>query len=183
MAQNMELYISGLKDNGFNSALGGTMSGAFTFSGAITFSGPLTFTGTRTSTKPAVTDLTPVAQNTSATLTTAQVIAGYITVTSTSAVTLTMPSGTALGGAVGATQGMFFDLIIDNTASTSSGIVTMAVGTNAVQSDWDNQITTATASVTPAAITPLTIAVGVSGIAVYRITFSSATAYVFSRTA
>ena len=154
--------------------------------GAVTFNGTSTFNGARINASglAAITKYTPTAQNTSATLTAAQVLGGYITVTSTSAVTLTMPTGSLLGGAItGCGQGTTLDLIIDNTGSSSSGIVTMAVGTNAVQSDWDNQLTAATASVTPAAVTPLTMAVGVSGIAVYKLTFASAAAYVFSRTA
>lgn len=126
-------------------------------------------------------DFVPVALTATATLTSAQVDAGYIAVTSTSAVTLTMPTGTLLGAQLGASQGYVTTLYIDNTASSGSGIVTMAVGTNAVQSDWNNQITTATASVTPATVTPLTITVGVSGTAIYRIIFTSATAYTFSR--
>jgi hypothetical protein len=125
--------------------------------------------------------LVPVALTASATLTAAQVEQGYIAVTSTSAVTLTMPTGTLLGAQVGATQGYTCHFIVDNTASSGSGIVTMAVGTNAVQADFAVQLTTATASVTPAAVTPLTVAVGASGTAIYRIIFSSATAYTFSR--
>lgn len=121
------------------------------------------------------------AVNATATLTATQVVTGYITSTSAAGTTLTLPTGTALGLALQAEQGTTFDLYIDNTAGAST--VTMAVNTNAVQSDWDNQITTATASVTPAAITPLTIASGTSGLARFTIMFSSATAYVFSRTA
>ena len=116
-----------------------------------------------------------------ATLTAAQVATGYISTTSASAVTMTMPTGTLLGAQLGATQGLIFDLYIDNTAGANT--VTMAVGTNAVQSDWDTQITNATASVTPAAITPLTIASGALGLARYTLMFSSSTAYTFSRTA
>ena len=123
------------------------------------------------------------AVNATATLTAAQIDNGYITCKSTSAVTMTMPTGTLLGAYVGATQGTTFDFYIDNTASSSSGAVTVAVSTNAVQSDWDVQLTNATASVTPATVTPLTLVVGTSGIACYKVMFSSATAYVFSRVA
>ena len=126
-------------------------------------------------------DYVPTAKTASTTLTAAEVASGYIAVTSTSAVVLTMPTGTLLGAQIGATQGFVSQLIIDNTASSGSGVVTMAVGTNAVQADFAVQITTATASVTPAAVTPLTVAVGASGTAIYRIIFSSATAYTFSR--
>ena len=93
---------------------------------------------------------------------------------------MTMPTGTTLGNAItGCARGTVLEFIVDNTAGANT--ITMAVNTNAVQSDWDNQITTATASVTPAAVTPLTIASGTSGIATYKIVFASATAYVFSR--
>lgn len=93
---------------------------------------------------------------------------------------MTMPTGTALGNAItGCARGTTLDFIVDNTAGANT--ITMAVNTNSVQSDWDVQLTTATASVTPAAVTPLTIASGTSGIATYKIVFASATAYVFSR--
>lgn len=130
---------------------------------------------------PIAQDIVPVTKTASTTLTASEVEQGYIAVTSTAAVTLTMPTGTLLGAQLGATQGYITEFYIDNTASSGSGIVTMAVGTNAVQADFAVQLTTATASVTPAAVTPLTVTVGTSGIAVYKIVFSSATAYTFSR--
>lgn len=126
-------------------------------------------------------DLQVVAKTATATLTAIEVASGYIAVTSTAAVVLTMPTGTSLGSQLGATPGYITELFIDNTASSGSGIVTMAVNTNAVQADYAVQLTTATASVTPATVTPLTVTVGTSGTAVYRIVFSSATAYTFSR--
>ena len=170
MAIDIENYTPGLKQGGQE-----TVQSNLIVLGNLSVAGTSNFTGAK------VTTLTPAAVNVTATLTAAQVAGGYITTTSAAAVTMTMPTGTLLGTQVGAKQGTAFDLIIDNTAGANT--VTVAVGTNAVQSDWDNQITAATASVTPAAVTPLTIASGVSGIAVYHITFSSATAYVFSRTA
>ena len=126
---------------------------------------------------------TAVAVNATATLTAAQVATGYITCTSTSAVTMTMPTGTLLGAQLGASQGLIFDLYIDNTASSSSGAVTMAAATNGVDSAWDVQLRTATASVTPATIEPFTVPVGATGLACFRLMFSSATAYTFSRIA
>ena len=91
-----------------------------------------------------------------------------------------MPTGTALGNAIpNCARGTTLEFYVDNTAGANT--ITMAVNTNAVQSDWDNQVTAATASVTPAAITPLTVASGTSGIARYQVVFASATAYVFSR--
>jgi hypothetical protein len=123
--------------------------------------------------------LVPTAYNVTGTIAAADLEKGYITSTSAAAVTLTLPTGTLFGAQVGAVQGYTTHFIIDNTAGANT--VTLAVGTNAVQSDWDNQVTAATASVTPATVTPLTVTSGVSGIAVFRVIFSSATAYVFTR--
>lgn len=124
---------------------------------------------------------TPVAVNATATLTAAEVAQGYISTTSAAAVTMTLPTGTLLGAALGATQGTIHELYIDNTAGANA--VTIAVATNGVQSSFDLEITAATASVTPAAITPLTIPSGVTGTARFTLVFSSATAYTFTRTA
>lgn len=121
------------------------------------------------------------AINATATATPAQVATGYITSTSVAPTTITLPTGTALGAQLGAVQGTTLDLYIDNTSGANT--VTMAVNTNAVLSDWNLQLTAATASVTPSAVTPLTFRSGVSGTAKYTIVFSSPTAYTFSRTA
>jgi hypothetical protein len=129
------------------------------------------------------TDYTPVAITATATLTAAQVDVGYIAVTSTAAVGLTMPTGTLLGAQLGATQGYTTLLFIDNTASSGSGVVTMIVGTNAVQSDWATQITVGTASGAAAPVLPLVIQPAALGTACYRIVFTSATAYTFTRIA
>jgi hypothetical protein len=67
------------------------------------------------------------------------------------------------------------DLYIDNTASTSTGVVTVAVATNGI-------LSTAAAD-TAGSFGDLTIAVGATGIGRFTIMFSSATAYVFTRTA
>lgn len=170
MAIDAENYIPALKLGG-----GETIQGPLTVGGLATFNGGISTAGA------SVRKYTPVAVNTSATLTAAQVAGGYITSTSASPVTMTMPTGTLLGGQVGAVQGTTLELYIDNTAGANT--VTMAVGVNAVQADYPLQITSATASVTPAAVTPLTIRSGVAGTGVYRIVFSSATAYTFSREA
>lgn len=146
-----------------------------TFSGLVSFTGGMSISGATTRV------YTPAAVNVSATLTAAQVAGGYITSTSAAGVTMTMPTGTLLGAQVAAVQGTVLELYIDNTAGAST--VTMAVGTNAVQADYALQITSATASVTPAAVTPLTVRSGVAGTARYTIVFSSATAYTFSRSA
>ena len=105
--------------------------------------------------------------------TAAQVADGYITSTSAAPVTITLPTGTALGAAIGASRGTVLDLFIDNTAGAST--VTVAVNTNAVLS---------TAAVdTAGSFGDLTIAAGATGIARFTLMFSSATAYTFTRTA
>jgi hypothetical protein len=111
--------------------------------------------------------------NATATATAAQVAAGYITSTSAAATTITLPTGTLLGAAVSATQGTVLDLFIDNTAGAST--VTVAVATNGI-------LSTAAAD-TAGSFGDLTIAAGATGLARYTIMFSSATAYVFTRTA
>ena len=116
---------------------------------------------------------TPAAINATATATAQQVATGYITSTSAAAVTLTLPTGTLLGAALGATQGTVFDLYIDNTAGANT--VTVAVATNGIKSD--------AANTTAASFGQLTVASGVTGIGCFRLMFSSATAYVFTRIA
>ena len=113
------------------------------------------------------------AINATATATAAQVVAGYITSTSVGTVTITLPTGTLLGAALSATQGTTLDLFIDNTAGAS--VVTVAVATNGI-------LSTAAAD-TPGSFGDLTVASGVTGLARFTLMFSSATAYVFTRTA
>jgi len=116
---------------------------------------------------------TPTAANATATLTAAQVATGYITSTSAAAVTLTLPTGTDLGAALGAVRGTIHELYIDNTAGAST--VTMAVATNGIKSD--------AATTTAASFGQLTVAAGVTGQGRFTLMFSSATAYTFTRTA
>jgi hypothetical protein len=113
------------------------------------------------------------AINATATATAAQVATGYITSTSAAATTLTLPTGTLLGAELGATQGTVFDLYIDNTAGAST--VTVAVAVNGILSTG--------ATDTAGSFGDLTIAAGATGIGRYTLMFSSATAYVFTRTA
>lgn len=114
------------------------------------------------------------AINSTGTATATQVATGRITSTSGAATTITLPTGTLLGAALGATAGTVFDLIVDNTAGANT--VTIAVAVNGVLSD---------AAVTAGAVAfgDLTIASGVTGVGRFTLMFSSATAYVFSRTA
>jgi hypothetical protein len=116
---------------------------------------------------------TPVAINATATATAAQVASGYITSTSAAATTITLPTGTLLGAELGASQGTIFDLYIDNTAGANT--VTMAVGTNAIVSALG------AANGTESGL--LTVPSGVTGQACFRLMFSSATAYTFTRIA
>ena len=148
---------------------------------STTFSGPVTstngFIGALTGNIAGTGSITHTATaiTATATLTAAQVATGYIAVTSATAVALTLPTGTLLGAALGAVQGTVFDLYIDNTASTSTGIVTMVVATNGILSSG--------AADTPGSFGDLTIAVGATGVGRFTLMFSSATAYVFTRTA
>ena len=112
------------------------------------------------------------AINATATATAAQVASGYITSTSASATTITLPTGTLLGAALGAVRGTTLDLYIDNTAGAST--VTIAVATDGILSSAANDAS-------PFALS--TVAANATGIGRFTIMFSSATAYVFSRTA
>lgn len=136
--------------------------------GAATISGLTTLAG------GSVTNFAPVAVNATATLTAAQILSGYITSTSASAVTMTMPTGTLLGAAVGAKQGTILEFYVDNTAGANT--VTMAVGVNGI-------ISAAATAGSSANFGLLTVPSGVTGVAEFTVMFSSATAYVFSRTA
>lgn len=113
------------------------------------------------------------AVNATATATAAQVASGYITSTSAAATTITLPTGTLLGQALGAVRGTSLDLYIDNTAGANT--VTVAVATNGI-------LSTAAAD-TAGSFGDLTIASGVTGVGRFTIMFSSPTAYVFTRTA
>tara|TARA_R110000868_G_scaffold300295_4_gene560754 strand:- start:10742 stop:11245 length:504 start_codon:yes stop_codon:yes gene_type:complete len=116
---------------------------------------------------------TTAAINATATATAAQVATGYITSTSAAATTITLPTGTLLGAAIGATQGTVLDLYIDNTGGAST--VTIAVAVNGILSS--------AAADTAGSFGDLTVAAGATGLARYTLMFSSATAYVFTRTA
>jgi len=120
-----------------------------------------------------VTNHTPVAINATATATAAQVASGYITSTSAAPTTITLPTGTLLGAAIGAVQGTILDLYIDNTAGAST--VTVAVAVNGILS--------AAAAANGASQGLLTVPSGVTGQACFRLMFSSATAYTFTRVA
>lgn len=151
---------------------------------STTFSGPVTstngfignITGNITGNIAGTAKITHTATsaiNATAVATAAQVATGYITSTSAAATTITLPTGTLLGAAIGAVRGTVFDLYVDNTAGAST--VTMAVATNGILSS--------AAADTPGSFGDLTIAAGATGIARFTLMFASATAYTFSRTA
>ena len=151
---------------------------------STTFSGPVTstngfignITGNLTGNIAGTAEITHTATsaiNATATATAAEVATGYITSTSAAATTITLPTGTLLGAALGAVRGTVFDLYVDNTAGAST--VTMAVAVNGVLSS--------AATDTPGSFGDLTIASGATGIARFTLMFASATAYTFSRTA
>ena len=146
---------------------------------STTFSGPVTstngFIGALTGNMAGTGSIThtPTAINATATATAAQVATGYITSTSAAATAITLPTGTLLGAALGAVQGTVFDLYIDNTAGANT--VTIAVAVNGI-------LSTAAAD-TAGSFGDLTVASGVTGLARFTLMFSSATAYVFTRTA
>jgi len=116
---------------------------------------------------------TTAAINATGVATAAQVATGYITSTSASPTTITLPTGTLLGAAISATRGTVLELYVDNTAGAST--VTIAVATNGILSS--------AAADTAGSFGDLTIASGATGLARFTIMFSSATAYVFTRTA
>lgn len=113
------------------------------------------------------------AINSTATATAAQVATGYITSTSAAGTTITLPTGTLLGTQLGATQGTIFDLTIDNTAGANT--VTIAVAVNGILSALATAVSTSGGL--------LTVPSGVTGQGVFRLMFSSATAYTFTRIA
>jgi len=117
---------------------------------------------------------TPVAINATATATAAQVASGYITSTSAAATTITLPTGTLLGAALGAKQGSVYNLFIDNTAGANT--VTIAVAVNGI-------LSAAAAAGSGAGAGLLTVPSGVTGQGCFTLMFSSATAYTFSRSA
>lgn len=147
--------------------------------GTSSFSGPVTsqngFIGAFSGSFVAGVGTHPLtaAINATATATAAQVATGYLTSTSAAPTTITLPTGTLLGAALGAVQGTTLELYIDNTAGAST--VTVAVAVNGILSS--------AAADTAASFGDLTIAAGATGLARFTIMFSSATAYVFTRTA
>ena len=160
-------------ENGFQDISINATTGAVTVDATF---GATTSVTNLTATNLVITDQnhpTTAAINATATATAAQVATGYITSTSAAATTITLPTGTDLGTAIGATRGTVLELYVDNTAGANP--VTIAVAANGVLSS--------AAVDTAASFGDLTILNGVTGLARFTIMFSSATAYAFTRTA
>ena len=160
-------------ENGFQSITKNASTGAVTVTATL---GATTSVTNLTTTNLVFTDQnhpSTAAINATAVATAAEVATGYITSTSAAATAITLPTGTLLGAALGATAGTVMDLYVDNTGGAST--VTMVVATNGILSS--------AAADTPGSFGDLTIAAGATGLARFTIMFSSATAYVFSRTA
>ena len=148
-----------------------TVDGNTILGDAVTDS--LTVGATTTFNTAVIYKTTASAINATAVATAAQIKGGLITSTSAAAVTITLPTGTLLGAALGAVQGTVFDLVVDNTAGANT--VTIAVGVNNVQSAWSVYQDVGGAT--------LDVVSGVTGTAVFRFVFSSATACTFCRIA
>lgn len=101
------------------------------------------------------------AVNVSATVTGAQLATGFFTSTSAATVTLTLPTATDAGTALGAGKGTSFDFIVDNSAGANT--VTVAVNTG---------IVAATPVITGGGTLTVSVA---NGIGVFRLVFTSAT--------
>jgi hypothetical protein len=160
-------------ENGFQTISTNATTGAVTVTSTL---GVTTSVTDLTTTNLVFTDQnhpTTAAINATATATAAEVATGYITSTSAAATTITLPTGTLLGAALGASRGTVMDLYIDNTAGANT--VTIAVAANGILSS--------AAADTAGSFGDLTIASGATGLARFTIMFSSATAYVFTRTA
>ena len=160
-------------ENGFQTVSTNATTGAVTVTSTL---GPATSVTDLTATNLVFTDQnhpTTAAINATATATAAQVVTGYITSTSAAPTTITLPTGTLLGAALGATRGTVMDLYVDNTAGAD--VVTIAVAVNGI-------LSTAAAD-TAGSFGDLTVAAGATGLARFTIMFSSATTYVFTRTA
>jgi len=159
--------------NGFQSVSIDATTGAVTTTATLGVTSSVTNLTTSNLVYQDLNHPTTAAINATATATAAQVATGYITSTSAAPTTITLPTGTLLGAALGATAGTIMDLYVDNTAGAST--VTIAVATNGIKSD--------AANTTAASFGQLTVASGATGLARFTIMFSSATAYAFTRTA
>lgn len=105
---------------------------------------------------------TTFAVNATASVAAADFNKGYFTSTSAAAVTLTLPTATALATQIGAVQGTIFDFFVDNSAGANT--VTVAVNTGI----------TVLSSVVITGTDTLTVSTG-NGVGAFRLIFTSAT--------
>ena len=117
---------------------------------------------------------TPVAINSTANATAAQVASGYITSTSAAATTITLPTATVIAAQIGAVQGTVFDLWIDNTAGANT--VTITPDASMTKSQVAQ---VATYGVPTFGL--FTVASGTSGQGCFALCFSSTTACTIAR--
>lgn len=151
------------------------VAGSLSAGGSLTVTGASNYMGV---TSQAVTTFThaPVAINSTASATAAQVATGYITSTSAAATTITLPTATLIAAALPTTvgQGTVFDLFIDNTAGANT--VTITPDASMTKSQVAQ---VATYGVPTFGL--FTVASGASGVALFRMVFVSGTALVIAR--
>lgn len=170
MAKNLlaEKYLPYVRlQRGYNSKLPITTTGTLT-------ANKVSSSGANSTTNAPIVNHTPVAINATATATAAQVASGYITSTSAAATTITLPTSTAIAAVIGATQGTVFDLYIDNTAGSNT--VTITPDSSQVKSQVAQ---VATYGVPTFGL--FTVASGTTGLGLFRLVFSSATAASIAR--
>ena len=106
-----------------------------------------------------------VAINATGPITAAQMLAGVITSTSAAGTTITTPTATAIAAIVGgAARGTSFELIIDNTAGSST--VTLALDASITMAKQTSSGDSATDQL-------LTVPSGVTGVGIFRFVFVS----------
>ncbi len=166
----VDVYVAGAKDFVISANTLTAQSGSTIATNTIT---ETTAAANVTIAKAVIYKNTGAAINVTATATAAEVKGGLITSTSAAAVTITLPTGTLLGAALGAVQGTMFDLVVDNTAGANT--VTLSPGVNCISSQWNVYQDVGGA--------PHDVVSGVTGVGVFRFIFSSATACVYTRIA
>ena len=131
--------------------------GVYSGTGNASIGGNLTVTGTTTHTGVIYSPMviryctTPKSFDSTGTLTAAHMLRGVIKCSATAAVAMTTPSATAIAALIpNCGQGTRFELYIDNSASTASGVVTLTL---------DGSITVANPVVVTGSNT-LTVAIG-----------------------
>lgn len=117
---------------------------------------------------PALTKRVAVAANVTQTLSAGPFTNGFYTSTSAAAVSLTLPTATALATALGASRGSTFEFIIDNTAGSNT--VTVVVNTGI------------TLPGTVVITDSNTLTVAAANVGVFKLVFTSGTAAKIFRT-